>query len=177
MGSKSEEVFETPEAVRVSADLTSLGDVGPNTKKDSSSSHRTVLTIFRSNLPPGVIEPWESARTKPDISGRTFTLLAGRSLALVDESSSAGLTKDAWVMRDEFLNLKQDTEVLLRFLNRWGDLTDNLATSAGPYGNPSQLSIEFPHVAWQVQNQFRRALVGSPHKWLTTTAPLNLTRN
>jgi hypothetical protein len=82
--------------------------------------------VSRANIPPDVLRTHENHVNTPDISGRNFQVLICEtpeiwdSFYLMDPES---VTKNAWIMRDEFFRLEPDPEWDLsvqRFLNKWG---------------------------------------------------------
>jgi hypothetical protein len=160
--------YEALQTVRVSVDAAGVNPVSAVSKRENLSSSRHIeLKVYRKHLLPNVIQPWETPCTQPDISGRAFSILACSGLRSKDQLSVTRPVRDAWIMRDEFLNLKHDTEALRRFLNKWG-VVNGFQSAIGPVGNRFQQSIQFqlPHLIWKAQMEFRRALVGTRKRWL-----------
>jgi hypothetical protein len=157
--------YEKFHAVWVRIDLAGVKSVGAVAKDDASSSHHKIL-IYRKHLPPSVLQSWEKPNTQPDISGRGFTVLACPGRSLKESVSPTGLVKDAWAMRDEFLNLEQNTEALRQFLNKWGHLS-GFRSAVGPESKVfDSIEFEIPHLIWKQQAEVRRALIGAPARWL-----------
>lgn len=94
------------------------------------------------------------ARNIEEIQGSTFLILACESL-----ESGFGRTGDAWVMRREFLRLKQDFLALLGFLRKWGIWDDKGLGS-------SLKNAVFPESIWELQRGYREALVSPADEWL-----------
>src|SRR5690348_3870646 len=87
----------------------------------------TVL-MDRANIPPGVLQSHENYSNTPDISGRNFRILICQKPEFKDglwDLMPGEATKNAWIMRDEFLSLSADPELgwdwsARQFLNKWG---------------------------------------------------------
>lgn len=87
----------------------------------------TVL-MDRASIPPDVLQPHENHRNTPDVSGRSFQVLICQKPEFKDglwALKPGEVTKNAWVMCNEFLKLEADPELgwdwsARRFLNKWG---------------------------------------------------------
>ena len=85
-----------------------------------------VVLMDRASIPPDVLSAHANHRNTPDIAGHQFPVLICRKPEFIDSLwalKPGQVTKNAWIMRDEFLNLdtENDWELnLLRFLNKWG---------------------------------------------------------
>jgi hypothetical protein len=88
-----------------------------------------------------------------------------------------GVEKDAWKMRENFLNLPEDVFTLQRFLNRWGlwDSGRGYQFRLG-HGKPPGFILEHPHYLWKQREMYRKALAGKPIKWLATVNNLGLSQ-
>jgi hypothetical protein len=94
-------------------------------------------------------------------------------------------TKNAWIMRDEFLNLNAESESgwdrsLHHFLNRWGlwwhggDITRDWIEWKGVLLEKPGPVLVVPHLLRKDQENYRKALVKSnAHSWLRAH-PLSL---
>jgi hypothetical protein len=131
------------------------------------------ITMNRRDIPYGVIKPREDMDNSPYISGRdAFPVLAycnsafAKSL-MIPKVKPGEKEKNAWVMREEFLNLDDDLISLLRFLNRWGMWDFYPGYNAGTLNaDPLPFVLEFPHLLLRQRDNFRRALAGSSTTWL-----------
>jgi hypothetical protein len=95
---------------------------------DGYSCYSAVLD--RASVPPDVLEAHENYSNTPDISGRYFRVLTCQKPEFKDllwALKPGEVTKNAWIMRDEFLSLDADPDPKLgwdwsaqQFLNKWG---------------------------------------------------------
>ena len=109
-------------------------------------------------------EEWQNLRK--ELRGRPSdpaARFAGRELELLEctclGQGKARAKNDAWVMRSEFLRLKQNTDALLKFLNRWGAWNNINDAGTLHYIVPSRI--------WQFQERCRNALRGPANDWLS----------
>ena len=79
-------------------------------------------------------------------------------------------------MRDEFLELEEQSYNLRYFLNRWGLWNPTRGYSAGMSNHPHPFILAFPHLIWQQRRKYTRALTGPPGAWLKSANPLNFTQ-
>ncbi len=129
------------------------------------SGRSYTIDIVRRLIPPYVLPPHADHQSTPNIAGRRFDVL----VCLMQESEEfAGTSKlkqerekNAWEMRDEFLNLGREIFALERFLEKWG-----LWSRSGVFDRPV---LESPNWLWARQEEYRRALAGKPHTWLGGT--------
>lgn len=139
-----------------------------------------LVKIRREELPPGVIARHENKRTTPDISDRTFQVILSAESASADPDPNKKPEvplRNAWAMRDEFLNLEHDPAKLRMFLNRWGSWRPR---SFFRLRDPSTLHaslLVLPHDIWQLQELYRKALTGSAKNWLRSVGGLGLTQS
>jgi len=107
------------------------------------------VTLSRTSLPPSALARHENYLNSPDISGRSFELLVCeiQSEELFPVLSPGRAKKNAWLMRDEFLNLDASSESnwiwsLQGFLNKWGLWGAGQRETEGTLGKAySQLSL------------------------------------
>jgi hypothetical protein len=79
-------------------------------------------------------------------------------------------------MRREFFELEQNNSKLCRFLNRWGFWDYGRDYQAGMgLRHAYPFVLAFPHLIWGQREHFRKGLVGTPRKWLSTANPLGFT--
>ena len=141
------------------------------------------IEIDHANIPGGVLSANEKRANSSNraIEGRQFDVLA---CPLPEFESSLfqlkpeGTVKDAWRMRDEFFKLEEETWALSLFLSRWGlwDYKRGYHPAGVAYGPKAEpFVLVFPHLVWERREQFRRALAGKSHTWLSTARPLSLT--
>ena len=141
------------------------------------------IEIDHANIPGGVLSANEKRANSSNraIEGRQFDVLA---CPLPEFESSLfqlkpeGTVKDAWRMRDEFFKLEEETWALSPFLSRWGlwDYKRGYHPAGVAYGPKAEpFVLVFPHLVWERREQFRRALAGKSHTWLSTARPLSLT--
>lgn len=177
---------EEPEKprLRVRIEIPEPGDLGfTGFGLGSRSSYAVVLN--RASIPPGLVQPHENHRNTPDMSGRTFRVLICQKpemkggLWLLEPGD---VTKNAWIMRDEFLSLNVDPDPELgwdwsvrRFLNKWGlwgwgqvyvegaDPTSRLTMLANSLSGPKIGTVPFlmviPHLLKTQQERYRKALL------------------
>lgn len=141
--------------------------------------------MFRSDIPSDVLLPHENRKTSPDISGRTFSVLVCKEYKTLFPFKRPGdATKNAWAMRDEFLNLDGANSEdpldwlwsLRQFLNRWGLWSPDIGFHTGLNTQIPAFAVAFPHLLRQKREEYRKALEGkSARKWLSTARPLSFT--
>ena len=159
----------------------------------------TVL-MDRASIPPEVLPTHENHRNTPDVSGRSFQVLICYKPEFKDvlwELKPGDVTKNAWIMRDEFLKL--DAESVLGwdwsaqlFLNKWGiwesgkGYTEDWALRSLPRMMPPSASVpeqnherpEFvlvsPHSLKEQQERLRKALLPSNARPWLRSHPLSL---
>lgn len=159
---------------------------------------QTVL-MDRSSVPPDVLQAHENHRNTPDISGRSFRMLICRKPEFKDriwDLTPGKPTKNAWLMRDEFLNLTSDSELdwgqsARRFLNKWGlwsigrgyerawtahyPMLAKLATAGTrELVDTPDFTIVMPHLLKAHQERYRRALMPSKARNWLSLHPLHL---
>lgn len=147
------------------------------------------VEIFRDDIPNDVLAPHQNRRTCPDISGRSFPVLVCSQpefKTLFPSTLKPGDTaKDAWAMREEFLNdWNKANEFewlwgLREFLNRWGLWTSGYGFNAHLMSSIRErpgFVLVFPHLLWERRNEYRKALDRKQaRKWLSTARPLSFT--
>jgi hypothetical protein len=160
----------------------------------------TVL-LDRASMPPGVLQAHENHCNTPDISGRYFQVLICQQPELTGALwalKPGSVTKNAWVMRDEFLRLDADPELGWEwsarcFLNKWGfwelnkgyvEVWSDLASfsrlaalyelgTKEKFAKPDFMMV-LPHLLRKQQQRYRKALLPSnARRWLSLH-PLNL---
>jgi hypothetical protein len=164
---------------------------------DSYPSY-TVL-MDRASIPPDVLQAHESYRNTPDISGRSFQVLICQKPEFKDGPwalKPGEITKSAWIMRDEFLNLEADPELgwdwaVRQFLNKWGiwesgrgfseDWSLRPLTLIAPSALVQQPKIERPdfvlvppQLLKEQQAKYRRALLPSNARSWLRSHPMSL---
>lgn len=148
-----------------------LGALGRYTSHD--------VEMNRDDLPQEVIASDETRRNSPNISGRTFEVLICQHemfRSLFPLTKPLGSAQNAWIMRDQFLNLGRDLWDLRLFLNRWG-VWSSIRGYERPIFAPSHgFLLIHPHQLWGLQATYRQALTGSARKWLRAGSSLNLIR-
>lgn len=146
------------------------------------------VEMYRDDIPQDVLPSAENRRTSPDISGRTFSVLVCSKpefKSLFPQSGPGDAIKNAWAMRDEFLNLDgADSDdpfdwlwSLRQFLNRWGLWAPGLGYHVGVLSAELPgFAVAFPHQLRERREEYRKALERkNARKWLSTTPPLNFT--
>jgi hypothetical protein len=158
----------------------------------------TVL-MDRASIPPDVLQPHEDCRSTSDVSGRSFQVLICQMPEFRDsfwKLEPGKATKNAWIMRDEFLNLKADAELgwnwsVCQFLNRWGmwgpdrGFTDDwqsrpfrLMPPSAPQpklgGDGPDFVMALPHFLKEQQARYRRAVLPSNARYWLRSHPLSL---
>lgn len=137
------------------------------------------IDLDRSHVPSTILKPSENRKNAPELTGRSFELLCCVHDPEECEklTSPSAPTKDAWSVRGEFLELEPNMKALSRFLNRAG-LWQRVAIEDGAYipALPlrSRISYDGLKVAvvtsgnyfFDLRDTLRRALAGSPDKWL-----------
>ena len=136
------------------------------------------VLLHRTQVPDGVLAPDHNRVTCPDIKGREFRVIVstdGEPGHPRPGFQPGGPEKDAWNMRQEFLNLEEDDEALAVFLNRWGEWRYDNGYSVGLFEERPLIRLVWPHQVWKQRELYRAALVGKPHEWLCNRPRLNLT--
>jgi len=173
--------IEVPDEIEISAML------GAHTKKYD------YVTLDRTSLPPDVLASHETHRSGADISGRLFhVLVCATEVESRRPVVSAGLTpKNAWLMRDEFLNLQAGSDWirnLQRFLDKWGlwgwrqHITQgtlgkaypNLSLLSGLPLYPRDVICLAPHSVKQQQESYSKALLPRNRRNWLRSHPLSL---
>lgn len=113
--------------LRVRIDALPIGNLDAPHEIDYS---RHTVCMDRASIPPNVLLADENHRNTPDFSDRWFNVLICRKLEIKDgiwTLEPGKVKKNAWAMRDEFMNLEADRDPelgwnwnLMRFLNKWG---------------------------------------------------------
>lgn len=159
------------EAKQLSAMLESRYDLMPYTKRS--------VEMYVNQLPSGLIGQDGPIPNNLYRDGCWLTVLVcqreefrGGTLGIEPE----GPKKNAWVMRDEFLNLEKDVSFLCEFLNRWGMWSDGPGF-AREFGISDDLRMLMPHHAWTLQETFRKALIGSSKRWHSDAKRLVLSQS
>lgn len=158
----------------------------------------TVL-MDRASIPPDVLQAHETYRNTPDVSGRQFNVLICQMPeleSLLRTLEPGKVIKNAWAMRDEFLNLEADPESgwewsVWQFLNKWGiwepdrGFTEDwqavpirLMPPSAPRQEQKRKRPDFllvmPHLLREQQRKYRKALLpGNARSWLRSH-PLSL---
>lgn len=140
------------------------------------------IEIDHANIPREVLSANEKRSNTPNhaIEGRQFDVLACPRPELESSLFSLkpeGTVKDAWVMRDEFFKLEEETWALSLFLSHWGlwNYERGYHAAGMALGSKAEpFALAYPHLIWERRQQFRRALAGKPHAWLSTARPLSL---
>lgn len=144
------------------------------------------VEMFRADIPTDILAPHESRKTSQDISGRTFSVLMCSKpefKALFPQSGPGDAVKNAWAMRDEFLNLDGTDSAdpfdwiwnLRQFLNKWGLWQYGLGYYTGMMSTEIPgFAVVFPHQLRVKRNEYRKALEHKgARKWLSTAHPLS----
>jgi hypothetical protein len=167
------------------------------------SSFSAVLD--RASVPPDVLEAHENHRNTPNISDRYFRALICQKPEFKDELwalKPGEVTKNAWIMRDEFLSLNADPDPALgwdwsawQFLNKWGlwgfgqvhvndwdfasysAMTTLLQLAKGEriykLNRPGSVMV-IPHLLKEQQEKYRKALLPNNARLWLRSHPLNL---
>jgi len=158
----------------------------------------TVL-MDRVSIPPDVLHGDENHRSAPDVSGRGFTVLICQRPEFKDALwtlKPGDVTKNAWIMSDEFLNLERGSESdweisVWRFLNKWGiwepgrgfeeDRRAMPIPKASPFAAlPAQeidkpdFLLVMPHLLKEQQGKYRKAVLPSNARSWLRSHPLSL---
>jgi hypothetical protein len=147
----------------------------------------STVEMDRKNIPREVLAPNETPQNSRDISGRFFSVLICvepevKNLFLLGVTPS-DKAKNAWLMRDEFLNLDvtDDSEwcwCLRQFLNRWGiwNIEQGFQTGMSARTGVHGFALAHPHLLRQKREEYRKALEGkSARRWLSKARPLSFT--
>lgn len=154
------------------------------------------IRMDRASVPPDVLQPHENSDNTPDISGRSFTALICQKPEFKDGPwvKPEESTKNAWYMRDEFLNLDAETEwewSVWQFLNKWGiwqpslgfspDWTEGAIRRTGLLPSipmreivKTDFMLVMPHLLKEEQTKFRRALLPSHSRSWLRSHPFSL---
>ncbi len=160
----------------------------------------TVL-MDRASIPPDVLQPHENYRNTPDVSDRSFQVLIYQKPEFKDGIWSlkpGDTTKNAWLMRDEFLSLEADPELgwdwsVRQFLNKWGlwSLDSGFTEDWASYRNPLRMLapsasrptqqqnrpdfvLVMPHLLREQQERYSKALLPSNRRNWLRSHPLRL---
>jgi hypothetical protein len=153
----------------------------------------------RASIPPNVLQAHENCHNTPDVSGRSFQVLICQKLEFKDSPwhlKPEDVTKNAWIMSDEFLNLEDDPESgwefsIWRFLNRWGiwesgrGFREDWSTSPirimSPFASLPEQEIDkpdfvlvIPHLLKEQQGKFRKAVLPSNARPWLRSHPVSL---
>lgn len=150
----------------------------------------------RASIPADVLLAHENHRNTPDVADRWFRVLICQKPEFKYGLWALGpgeVTKSAWIMRDEFINLEADPDPALgwgwsvrRFLNKWGiweqdkgyteDWTVNSlvhpriplsALMSEQKSERPDFLLVMPHLLKKQQEKYRKALLpGSRLSWL-----------
>jgi hypothetical protein len=145
------------------------------------------------------LQAHENYHNTPDLPGRTFQVLICRKTEFKDglwALKPGEITKSAWIMRDEFLNLEADPELgwdwaVRQFLNKWGMWDSDrgfsedwasrpitlMAPSAlrqGPKTERPDFMLVTPHLLREQQAKYRRALLPSHARSWLRSHPMSL---
>jgi hypothetical protein len=140
--------------------------------------HDRYMEVAWASLP----RDWQSERAK--MSGPP-ALFRQRQLELLEcthiEGGKAGGIDDAWIMRQDFLRLNEDTTDLVKFLNKWGAWKPNVNYAKTLVPVPGMFSLRqhpdksyegkdyvLPSSIWQFQERCRNALMGRAIDWLSS---------
>lgn len=147
------------------------------------------VKMHRAAIPVDVLLPHETRESAPDIAGRPFPVLMCSApefkASLFPSSLRPGETaKNAWVMRDEFVNLPQGEDEfgndwvwgLKKFLDKWG-LWQYGRGFDFDIGDPVLgFVLVLPHLLRKKREEYRQAMESrNARKWLSTASPLNFT--
>jgi hypothetical protein len=158
------------------------------------------VLVAPGSIPPGILQAHENYSNTPDISGRSFQILICQKPELKDrpwDLMPGEATKNAWIMRDEFLSLSADPEMgwdwsAQQFLNKWGlwgfergyveawDLDSYPALGALFASVTKQRTdkpdfvMVVPHLLKEHQERYRKALLPSNARNWLRTHPMNL---
>jgi hypothetical protein len=158
-----------------------------------------MVQLDRCGIPPDVLPAHENNRNAPDVSGRLFQVLICEKPEFKEIGWSlkhGGVTKNAWIMRDEFLNLEADSELgwdwsARQFLNKWGiweydnGYVKDRSSAALRMLAPSKIApvqkierpgfiVVLPHRLKEQQAKYRKALLPSNVRPWLRSHPLSL---
>jgi hypothetical protein len=144
------------------------------------------IEIDHANIPREVLSANENHAHTPNraIEGRQFDVLAcplPEFESPLFSPKPEGGVEDAWTMRREFFKLEEETWALSLFLSHWGLWNYSRGYFPARSGGMVQelraepFLLVYPHLVWERREQFRRALAGKSHTWLSTARPLSLT--
>lgn len=166
---------------------------------DYSPCH--TVHMDRASIPPDVLLAHENHRNTPDVSGRWFTVLICQKPEFKDGYwvlKPGEVTKNAWIMRDEFLSLEADPDPVLgwdwsarQFLNKWGIWESGRGFTEDWSSRPIRLMppsatlpeqkidkpdfvLVIPHLLKGQQERYRKALLPSNARPWLRSHPLNL---
>jgi len=161
----------------------------------------TVL-MNRASIPTDVLPAHENCHNAPDVSDRWFQTLVCQIPELKSglwNLKPGEVTKNAWIMRDEFVNLEANPDPVLGwdwsvrgFLNKWGIweydrgysedwaarppllmMPPSVSLSESIYKSPDFLLV-MPHLLKAQQEMFRKALLPSNSRPWLGSHPLGL---
>lgn len=157
------------------------------------------VRIDRASIPPDILPLHENYRSTPDISGRSFQVLICQKPEFKDPFSRLNpgeVTKNAWLMSDEFLNLEENSEFgwgwsVWQFLNKWGlwdsysgfvkDWKSMPPRLRAPSASLPEQTIDepdfvlvMPHLLKEEQAKYRRAVLQSNARSWLRSHPLSL---
>jgi hypothetical protein len=148
----------------------------------------TVL-MDRTSVPSDALQAHENFRNTPDVSGRSFAALICQKPEFRDGTwaiKPGEATKNAWFMRDEFLNLNTEDEwewSVLQFLNKWGLWVSGRGFSEDwesrpvlipPKSDSPDFVLVTPHSLKEQQASYRRSLLPSNERSWLRSHPLTL---
>jgi hypothetical protein len=152
--------------------------------------------VNRTSIPLDVLKAHENYRNTPGISGRYFQVLICQRPEFRDglwTPTPEKVTKNAWFMRDEFINLDADSVLSVQqFLNKWGiwgfgqllvkGHDENLFPSTGALSqlaNKQRIDkpgfiMVIPHSLKNQQERYRKAILPSNARQWLRSHPLQL---
>jgi hypothetical protein len=179
LGRRSRALIASAEDVLVRVDVPFFAGLGQSFREFYPLESSYTVAIYRSEVPGNVLQPYENPRDTPDIAGREFSVLACARREfekVVPSLTPKGVAKNAWKMRNEFLNMEKETDALCSFLNRWGLWSHDRGYHVELDKKMPGLVLALPHLLWEQRDKYRSALAGSPRTWLSTARPLSFRR-
>ena len=145
----------------------------PSAMGEIASFDKYTVPIDRNHVPKGILHPSENRSNTHDFHGRNFEMIVGhysQRLEFLPVDKPDGPLRDAREMRREYFDLEKKSSALCDFLNRWGLWHRMFRRISGTF----PCTTVFPNQFWEQREEYRRALVGTPRKWLTSSAPLKV---
>jgi hypothetical protein len=147
-----------------------------------------IVHIDREHIPTDVLRSDENPRNTHYFSDRVFDVLV--CPVPIIEPTLEGLekrrlvpgevSKDAWEMRNEFLDWKGGTDELRGFLNRWGLWNWQFRPAEmgrGMVGESQPFALVLPHLIWERRTALKSGMAGKPSVWLKTAKPLSFSQS